>query len=189
MPNGSVSTVCVEGALHLGTILDRDGKMMGEARRALARAAGAFNDSREKILQNKFICLQDRARVFNGLVQATLFNLELWTEDEPSWTYLRDGFRRLQKRLLPKRSRDEAYSALTHAEVLHMTGLLDLEQVARRKRLGFFAGLVRRGGQAAWAVIQGEEQWAKQLKADLDWFASLSTEELPARTPSAWPLW
>ena len=164
LASGATAVVCVEGAyLHLGTILDRDGKMLAEARRALARAAGAFNEAREKILQNEFLSLRDRAIVFDGLVTATLFNLELWTEDEPSWQLLRDGFHRLQKRLLAKRFHDEAYFGLSHSEVLHMTGLNDLDGLARRKRLGFLAGLVRRGGQAVWAIVQWEANWGRQL--------------------------
>ena len=190
MQNGTMAEVCVEGAyLHLGTILDRDGKMLGEARRVLARAAGAFNESREKIFQNEFLSLKDRATVFNRLVQATIFNLELWTEHEPSWALLRDGFHRLQKRLLAKQFRDEAYFSLAHAEVMYRTGLMDLDNVARRKRLGFFAGLVRRGGNAVWAVIQWEDEWGRQLQRDLDWFSAWTVEELPARTTASWPLW
>ena len=190
LTGGSTATVCVEGAyLHLGTILDRDGKMLAEARRALARAAGAFNEAREKVLQNEYLALEDRAVVFDGLVRATIFNLELWTDDEPSWAILRDGFHRLQKRLLAKRFHDDDYFALSHSEVLYLTGLQDLESTARRKRIGFLAGLARHGGPAIWAVIQWQGQWSQQLRRDLNWYANWSDDCLPPATAASWPVW
>ena len=187
---GHDADICVEGTyLHLGTFLDKDGKMLGEARRALSRASGAFNDARQTIFHNEFLQLADRARIFVGLVQATLYNLELWTEADPAWGILHDGFSRLQKRLLAVRFKEESYFRLSHAEVLWHTGLPDLEATARRKRIGFLASLVRHGGQQMWALVQFEKAWGEQLRLDLNWFAAWSGEDLPDRTPQAWPAW
>ena len=83
LEDGTRVVVHVEAAyVHLGTFLDRDGCLLGEARRRVAMAGRAFEHLRALVLQNQHLEVATRASLFKGAVESVLFNLEVWTESD-----------------------------------------------------------------------------------------------------------
>ena len=140
----TVSTHVQAQYIHLGGIVDREASMKAEARCRLALAAASFNRNRSLLLQNCFIETKVRGSLFRGLVSTTFYNLELWTEDFPSWNILSDGYCGLCRRLLLPRADFETVTHLTIEEVMFRAGQAPIEILARAKRLVFLCGLVRK---------------------------------------------
>ena len=175
VPDGTVDVLHVESSyVHLGTCVDKDGLLDGEAKRRVGMMGHAFEQTRGIALQNPSLDMRTRSSVFLSAVGSVAFNLELWTEEEKAWESLALGFWRLQRRLLARSFCGELLFKLQEYEVLQLTQQQALAVTAKVKRLGFLTCLVMNASEVAWAVVQWEGTWACQILHDLQWLVDWS---------------
>ena len=173
---------------HLGGIVDREGSMRAEVRRRLAQASTAFQKNRALILQNTHVDIQTRGSLFRGLVTSTLYNLELWVPSLPSWPDLEAGYVKLLRRLLFPTGDPEATLRMSAEEVYYRTGQPPLSLLACVKRLGFLVGIAGMNCDIVWAVLQWEQDWAAQLRLDVQWLRKFVPDILEPSSQS-WAKW
>ena len=167
---GSGYRVFVEAQYdHLGTMLDRDGRLDAEARRRISRASAAFDASKKLLFQSRYVHFEDRVKLFQMLIPSTFFNLELWCNEGKVWDSFCNGYTALARRLLHGRCSQEHYVRMDSGEVFFRTGLLPLNALAAKKRIGFLCSLTKTANSVVWAIIQQESEWATQVLSDLAW--------------------
>ena len=189
-PAGHSYEVCVEASyLHLGEVLCRDASMHHEERRRTSIARASFEAARKQLLGNKHVDLHSRATIFRSLVTSTYHNLELWVTSDPAWTQLQQNYDLLTKKLLVGNYPREKVYCMSAAEAIHLTGVPTLWAQATLKRLTFLSNIVRHGGREIWAILQVEQEWARQAREDLRWVKQWAGEELPDVSAENWPLW
>ena len=177
------------GYIHLGTYLDKDGGLECEAKRRVAMATANFERQKKVVYQNRFLDMKSRMRVFRGAVAASMYNLELWTDEVPGWKTLEQGFQKLQRRMLVGTVKHEDLVRLADAEVQHRTGGMPLTIMVIQKRLGFLASLIANGPEELWAIVQHEGRWAMQVGKDFTWLKRHSQLKWPAVDSAGWPEW
>ena len=175
--------------VHLGAVLDKDGHLDAEARRRVGKLGSAFDSARKMLFQNKQVQFSDRVLLFHSLVTSTIFNLELWAGDSKAWRSLSRGYMLTARRLLSGLFSQDHFIRMDAGEVFFRTGLLSLEMLAVRKRLGFLTALVKTGCHRMWAILQQEGQWATQVADDLRWLVTWSSEPWPAVHADQWTQW
>ena len=119
--------------VHLGTVLDRDGFLDGEAKRRLGKVVSAFDSARRMLFQSKYVEFKDRVQLFQSLVTSTIYNLELWAGGGKAWDSLVRGYMNTARRLLAGACSQEHYVRMDASEVCCRTGLTPLTLLAARK--------------------------------------------------------
>ena len=180
----------VSSYVHLGTLIDRDGRLGAEANRRIGMMGSAFEQVRGTVLQNPGLDMQTRSQIFSGAVGSVAFNFELWTEADEGWDNFQAGYWRFQRRLLARVYCNDQLFRLQEYEVLYLTRQYSAAITARMKRLGFLTCLVKLSSEIVWAAMQWEKAWTRQLVCDLQWLRQWhDAYEWPPVSAPAWPLW
>ena len=187
---GQMELRLVTEYVHLGCVLDRGATMKFEALRRINRAQGAFQEHRRRIYQNASIPLAVRGVLFAAMVDATMFNLEVWARPcGPAWHKLQAGHARLLKRLLVKEVPGDSLLSLRLPDLVALTEHPPLEIMIRQKRLRYLITMVRGAPDALWALLHVEEVWQQQCVEDIEWLRQHDVQEWPRICEATWPEW
>ena len=176
--------------IHLGLHIDKGATFRPEVLRRLSQARAAFQEVQGVLLVNRHIPRPTRAQLFDALVDATFFNLELWNEDqEAAWKKMVVGHAKLQRAILRKELPAECIFRLSPADITLILGSPSLKTMLRTKRLRYLTSLVKAGPEELWAVLKLEAGWLKKVEADLNWFRQYAEGSWPDVSHGHWPLW
>ena len=74
-------------------------------------------------------------------------------------------------------------------EVHCRTGQWTLSTLAKQKRLNFVSGLAGKECDTLWGIVQLEEGWGQQFRADCQWLMDWAEGRWPSPEPAAWLQW
>ena len=174
---------------HLGAIIDPEMKLGAERRHRTALANAAYDSARDLLLQNRDLCMQTRAAIFQSAVVSTYFNLPLWITSGGEWTKMSSAFSRVVRRLLTKEV-DGPLLFRAPLPLIHWaTGCWPLEYFARRGRISALISLAKAAPPVLWAAIQNADQWKRQICQDMHWLVADDHEQWPHVSAAGWPHW
>ena len=155
---------------HLGCRVERDMTYKGEGARRAAMAGTAFETYRSLVFQQKQIPLQVRGQVFTILVDATLFNLEIWEEENnKAWVKLEAVHARLFRIIFAKDFPPDELLKLPLHRMSQLTGHPPLSLMLKSKRLRYMVSLIAAAPAVLWALIKQQGKWAAEVQEDLRW--------------------
>ena len=176
--------------VHLGCALDRGATMKLETTRRLSKAQGAFQEHRRRIYQNTRIPIPVRGALFAAMVEATMFNLEIWNcSTGPAWTKLLAGHGKLLRRLLARDFDSETLLSFRLSDMVCVAQHPPLDIIARGRRLRYMITVARGAPPALWALLHYEEKWQAQCCEDFRWLRWHDVKEWPEFEEHTWPEW
>ena len=161
---------CVGTYKHLGTWLQVGAGLVRDVQTKFAAAHSLLTQYKNQIFTNRKLPLIQKKRLFDSLVLSTIvYNAAIWRpRNKRQAAQIESSFTKLYKRIAAMHFGPIALD-WGRTKVLDEYGLPSHEEILCQARLRYLEQLTRVGEPQLWALLQEDEQWRRQVFADLDW--------------------